>query len=317
MSTTSSLIKSYAAAAILLAGFLIASTILLNSVFADSNDSVTSVSVGNARPSVSATAISPDPITPNENTTTSVTITATISDGNGCDTVFTDGTITAVFYRSGVTATSSCTADDLNCYRNITLVEVNNTCTGSSDTAGDAVGTTSVWYFVDATDASSTYSAQNWVALVTATDSQSSSSLQIDGASSTVEINTTTALNVTATINYGSVAANDNTGATNQVATTTNTGNGAIDLEISGANLVSSGNSIDVGQQKYASSTLTYASLTYTLSTSPTVREWNIGVATASTTASASSTFWGLAVPNGQANGSYTGTTTFTAVFSP
>ncbi len=307
-----SFLRIYLAAAIIIGAVLFATVI----VFAD--NSVTSVSVGNARPTVSATAIAASPVILTENTTTSVTITATITDSNGCASVFASGTISAVFYRSGVTATSSCTANDLNCYRNITLTEVGDTCSGASDTTGDAVATSGIWYFADATDASSSaYSAQNWVALITATDSESSSSLQIDGASSTVEVNTTTALNVTATINYGSVAANSDTGTDNKVATTTNTGNAVIDLEISGANLVSGGNSIDVAQQKYASSSVAYASLTYSLSTSPTVREWNVGVNTASTTSAASSTFWGVAIPNGQANGNYTGTTTFTAVYSP
>jgi hypothetical protein len=131
-----------------------------------------------------------------------------------------------------------------------------------------------------------------------------------------VELNSLYALNVTGSIAYGSVAANADTGSTNQVATTTNTGNYKIDVEFSGTNMTLGANTIAASQQRYGTSTASYASLTFALSTTATQRDMNIAKATASSTPAASSTFWGIAVPNGQLAGSYTGTNTFTAVYS-
>ena len=301
------LIRSYLAAFLFTAAFAAGTHLVL------ADGSSTSVSVTNATPTVSAVSISPATITLTENTTTTVTITATITDGNGCSDVFSSGTITATLYRSGVSATSSCTADTNNCYRNITMTDVTASCTGGTDTTGNASGTAQVWYYAEATDASSTYPSENWVAMVKAVDFANASST----ASSTAELNSLYALNVTAAINYGTLAASADTGSTNQAATTTNTGNYKIDVEFSGTNMTDGGSlTIAASQQKYGTSSVAYASLGYNLSTSPTQRDINLVKATTSTAPSASTTYWGLAIPAGQAAAAYTGTNTFTAVYS-
>lgn len=276
-------------------------------VFADGAS--TAVTVGNATPSVTAVAISPSTITLTENATTSITITATITDGNGCDTVFASGSIVATLYRSGVG--SSCSVDDNNCYRNITMVESAASCTGGVDTSGDASGTVAVWYHAEATDASSTYPSETWVADVKAIDFENASST----SSSTAELNSLYALNVTASISYGTLAANADTGAANQSATTTNTGNYKLDIEFSGTDMTGP-DTIVAAQQKYSSTSVTYASLAYNLSTSPTSRQINLVKATASSTPSVQGTYWGIAIPSGKPAGSYTGTNTFTAIYS-
>ena len=300
-------IKSYLGAVLFAAIFATGAHLVL------ADGASTAVSVTNATPAVSAVAISPSTITLTENATTTVTITATITDGNGCSDVFSSGTIVATLYRSGVSATSTCTADTNNCYRNITLTDVTSSCTGGVDTTGNASGTVQVWYYAEATDASSTYPTENWVAMVKAVDFANASST----ASSTAELNSLYALNVTASINYGTLAANADTGSGNQAATTTNTGNYKIDTEFSGTNMTDGGSlTIASAQQKYGTSSVAYASLVYNLSTSPTQRDINVGKATTSTIPSASTTYWGLAIPAGQAAAAYTGTNTFTAVYS-
>jgi hypothetical protein len=276
-------------------------------VFADGAS--TAVTVGNAAPSVTSVAIVPSTITLTENATTSVTVTATITDGNGCDTVFTSGSIVATLYRSGVGA--SCSADDNNCYVNITMADTGGTCTGGVDTSGDASGTVAIWYHADATDASSTYPTETWVVDVKATDSESASST----ASSTAELNSLYALDITASISYGTLAADGDTGATNQIATTTNTGNYKLDIEFSGTDMTGP-DTIVAAQQKYSTTTATYASLAYTLSTSATARQVNLVKATASSTPSQQATYWGIAIPSGKPAGAYTGTNTFTAIYS-
>ncbi len=294
---------------VIIGGALAISILFFSLAYADS--STTSVTVVNAAPSVTAVAITPSTITLTENATTSITVTATITDGNGCEDVFSSGTKQFTLYRSGVGA--SCSQDNNNCYvsSTFTVVEVGNTCSGGVDTSGDIVGTTSIWYFAEATDASSSFPSENWEASVKATDFSSASST----ATSSAELNSLYALNVTGAISYGSVAAGADTGSTNQTATTTNTGNFKIDLEISGTDMTGGG-TIVASQQKYGSSSVTYASLSYNLSTSATARDWDIGKATASSTPAASSTFWGIAIPTGQTAASYSGTNTFTAIFS-
>jgi hypothetical protein len=305
MNSYSVFLKSYLGAVLFAAVFAGGAHL----VFADGAS--TAVTVGNAVPSVSAVAIVPSTITLTENATTSVTITATITDGNGCDTVFASGSIVATLYRSGVG--SACSANDNNCYRSIALSEVGATCSGGSDTSGDASGTVALWYHADATDASSTYPTETWVADVKAIDFENASST----ASSTAELNSLYALNVTASISYGTLAANADTGATNQLATTTNTGNYKLDIEFSGTDMTDGGvNTIVAAQQKYSTTSATYASLAFTLSTSPASQQVNIVKATASSTPSTQTTYWGIAIPSGKPAGSYTGTNTFTAIYS-
>ncbi|KKK95777.1 hypothetical protein LCGC14_2669390, partial [marine sediment metagenome] len=295
--------------ALLLVGGLL---MLTNTILAGTSS--TSVTVQGAVPTVTVVNISPDPIIPTENATTSITITATISDSNGCDDVFTSGTIAVALYRSGVGA--SCSVDDNNCYQNITWAEVGNTCGGGADTSGDMVATATIWYFTEATDASSTYSGETWQAQVKAVDESNASSTATDA--SPPELNSVYALTVDSAIAYGSMSA-DATSTLSEIGqsttTVTNTGNYKIDTEVSGTDMTGSG-TIIASKQKYATSLLGYESLTYTLSTSATARDLNIVKATSSSTPSTQDTYWGISIPSAQAEGGYSGTNTFTAIYS-
>ncbi len=308
-----SVVRSYILASLIVGAFLGISLAVLESPQVLADAASTAVDVGNAAPTVANVAITPNPIVLTENTSTTITITADITDANGCGDVFTSGTLSAVLYRTGVSGTSSCSNNALNCYRNITMADAGGTCTGGADTSGTASGTIKVWYFADATDASSTFPSEWWAAYVLATDESAATGNATSSA--TVELNSLYALDVTASINYGAVPANTDTGSTNQVATTTNTGNYNIDIEFSGTNMASGGDTLLASQQKYGTSSAAYASLTHTLSTSPTARNINVGRTTTSTSQTASTTYWGIAVPGGQPTGSYTGSNTFTAIF--
>lgn len=309
------ILKSYLLTFFIGALFIGGAFVFSDYVLAD--EATTQVEVGNATPSVTAVNISPDPINLTENATTVITITATISDSNGCDDVFASGTITAVLYRSGVGGGASCTADDSNCYPNITLAEVDDTCTGGTDTSGDASETIAIWYFAEATDASSSFSGQTWQATVKAVDGSNASSTNTD--SSSPVLNTQAALNVTASINYGTLSAGTTSTLTQiqqSTTTVTNTGNSSLDSDISGTNMTSGGNTIDANYQKFATSSAGYDSLIYTLSTSAQTIQFNLAKATSSSTPATANSFWGINVPNGQANGIYNGTSTFDAVWS-
>ncbi|MFH0712335.1 MAG: hypothetical protein V2A55_00530 [Candidatus Jorgensenbacteria bacterium] len=263
----------------------------------------------NSTPVVSSVDTSPSPIVLTENGTTTVTITATVTDDDGCDEVFDTGTTTATLYRSSLGA--SCSQNWNNCYVSIALTEVDNTCIGGVDTAGDASGTVEVWYIAEATDASSSYSGDTWQATVKAIDSSNASSTNTD--SSPPELSTLLAVDITGSINYGTV--NPTATSTTQTVTITNTGNfNSTDANFSGVGLESGGNSIVVGSQKYSTTTNEYWDyMDYTLDGSATRRELNVTKGTATGTPSTQNNYWAIQVPNGTPAGTYNGTTTIEA----
>lgn len=265
---------------------------------------VTLASGANATPVVSAVTVNgSSAITLTENTSTSISFAGTVTDTDGfADIAYATGTL----YRSGVG--TACAADQNNCYRLVSSSCPLSSCGGNSCTATCSVP---VQFFAEPTDAGA-YVAETWQASITGVD-QAGASGSATSASG-VELNTLLALNVTASISYGSVSPGGTTGATNQTTTVTNTGNGAIDVNLSGTNLTSGSNTIAVGNQKYATSTFTYSSCTVctALSTTPTQYILNV-IKPTSATPSTKDVFWGLSVGTNP-SGSYTGTNTFTAV---
>jgi hypothetical protein len=265
------------------------------------DDATTSVTVGNAAPSVNTVEInSSTAITLNENTTKTVIATSTISDANGCAEL---SNVVADFYRSGVTAAGCDTvgeADNDSCYPRVT-------CAESSCSSQDATYTCTfaLQYHADPTDAGA-FSAQNWEMTVSAFDGTATST-----GTDTEEVNTLNALNVSATIAYGTLAASAT--STTQTATATNTGNAAIDAQISGTQMTSGLNSIATSSQKYGTANVFYESLANSLSATPTTLELDLAKPTTASPTITDDTFWGLLVPGGTPAGTYNGTNTFTA----
>lgn len=294
-----------------LAIFLIGSLIFLHTVFAVTTNLTSQVIVGNAAPTVSSVVVNAGaPIVLTANATQNVSVTATITDNNGCPDI-TGGTTTILLYRSGVNSSTCLTApNDLNCYR-ATAFTASSTCT---TTSVNATTTFAVQYFAQATDSSSSFAAQNWIATVIFKDpANATGSSDATG----VELNTLTAINVTtSSINYGTVSANTDTGATDQVATTTNAGNSSTTLQLSAVSTLTSGaNSIATSSQHYSTSTFTYPGTSTALTASPvTVTGFLLTAPTSSSNVS-QATFWGLSVPGGTATGTYTGTNLFSALF--
>lgn len=266
----------------------------------------TSVTVGNATPSVSLVTLNDSSaITLVENSTRTVYATSTVSDGNGCSTI---AGVTTDFYRSGVTAASCDTpgeASNNSCYPRVSCTVVAGTCSGGSDTTADYVCSTALQYYADPTD-SGTYAAQTWTATTYVTDLSATSS-----ADGSAELNTLAALDVTSSISYGTLAANSNTGTANSTTTITNTGNVNIDPELSGTDMASGGDTITVDNQEYGASNFTYGSGT-DLSTTPTSLDITLPQRTSG--AVTDDVLWGIGVPAGTPSGSYTGTNTFSAV---
>jgi len=270
----------------------------------------TTLTVGNASPTVSNVKLNAGAnIDLIENSATSVSATGTVSDSNGYPDIT---SVTGRIFRSGVTSTAACTLDDNNCYEDAS-------CATSSCSGNDCIATCdfSVWFIAEPTDTGSPWAAQHWVAWIKAIDSQSASSSATNTAQ-TIEMKTLTALDVTASIAYGTLAPGQTIDPLNKLAIATTTGNEAIDANISGANMCTdypgcTGATIAIGKQHYATSSVAYAS-GYVASSTAQLLEFTTGKPTAHPSNQAQNTYWGIAVPGGQSTGSYTGQNTYTAL---
>jgi len=262
---------------------------------------------GNTLPVASAVSIDSGAtsVTLIENTTKNVVCAGTVTDNDG----FADVTAVGGFlYRTSIgTSTAS---DNNNLYR----LYGDSQCipSGGSGLSETYTCTFPVQYYADPTDAGSPNDADTWSCELHPRDAVATGTPAVD----TIEMASLMALDVTASIPYGSVDANTDTGSTNQSTVVTNTGNRDMDPQVSGANMTDGGsNTIVVGQQKYADSAFTYSSGGIALTTTPTTI--NITLPQQTTDGGGGvvtdSVLWGLGVPNGTVNASYTGTNTFTA----
>lgn len=275
------------------------------------NGSNSSYSVNNVAPVVSNVIVNGGvAIDLTEGTTETISITADVTDNNGCG----GGELVSVqadFYRSALGATSCNTnaEDDYDdCYA------LNSCVVGSCTGAGaDYTCDVDVKYHADPTDTSTEFDGQTFKSTVTASDEALSDDFESVGG---VTMNSLTALDVTSSINYGAVDVGTNTGNLDQTTTVTATGNVGIDQELSGTNMVSGGNNIAVNKQRYDLSEVLYSAATG-LSATATEVEINVPKTRSTgvtTVPGADDTWWGIEIPNGTVAGVYTGTNTVTAI---
>lgn len=268
----------------------------------------------NSAPTVSSVSLNHgNSITLNPNATTSFDINYTITDNDGCGEINTN-LATSTAFRSGSAlscAVPSPTTSSLNCYLYVT--RATSTCSGNSINATDTV---QIYYFAQATDSSSSYTAQHWESFAMAVDTNNATG---SATSSAVELNTLTAINVTtSSINYGTVDASSTTGGVNQIATTTNAGNSSTTLQLkASATLTLGSNSIPTSSQRYATSTFTFPGNATQLTESDVTVTGFFLLSPTSTTAVAQSTYWGIEVPAGLPTGTYSGIIVFSSLFQP
>lgn len=232
--------------------------------------------------------------------------TSTVTDNNGCADV---ASVTTSAYTTDVGA-GSCTSQNGNtCYYNVSCTAP-GAC--SSGVAKDYVCTINFKYHAYPTDASSPKSGETWKNTIYASDGASTGSTELTTG---VDLLSYTSIDVSASVNYGSLSVGNITNTTTlpQSLVVQATGNTGVDLEIGGSNMVSGGNNITVGYQKYATSAVQYSSAT---ALTDSMVAWDLNVIKPTSTASlpASTTYWGLQIPSGTAAGTYSGTITSTAV---
>ena len=261
----------------------------------------------NNPPAVDSVNLTPDPINLSENTTTTVTCAATVSDADGGNTIT---SATATVYRSGVGY--SCAANDNNCYPNITP-----SATSTSGNYFYATFTVDLWFHAEPTDegdyaTAQGWNTQTWQCYVIAKDNQGATATGTD--STPPDLNTLLALTVTPTIDYGTLAGGA-TSSASEIITVTTTGNVPIDVELSGTDMTSTSttSTIPVGQQEYALSSVEYGSGT-DLSGTPAPLELESVKPTTHPSDQSDDIYWRIGIPSGQDPGTYTGTTTVDAI---
>ncbi len=272
-----------------------------------------SYDVNNVNPVVSNVVIdNGNDINLNESSTYSVTITADVTDNNGCSTTEIPTVVTSL-YRSAVGSANCDSAgeeDYDSCYPVKSCTQ--NSCTGAGATY---TCTVDMQYHADPTDTDTPYTAENWLSTVLATDDDSAQG-STESASG-VEVNSLTAMDVTSAIDYGLQTVGTNTGNLDQTTVVTATGNVGLDEQLSGTDMTDgSGHTIVVTQQHYDLSQVAYSSAT-PLTTTDTEVELNVAKTKSTGTTTnpeTGDTWWGIEIPTGTVSGSYTGQNTVTAV---
>jgi hypothetical protein len=172
----------------------------------------------------------------------------------------------------------------------------------------------------DPTDANTPWTSEYWRAYIEATDG----SLTGSGYSpaDAPDVNSLLALDVTNSINYGSLNPGDKNDPLDKITTVTATGNISLDVTLYGTNMCTDyptciDHTIAVGKQKYALSTSTaYSSGTALLVDPGAEAELNCPKTTDSANKQTKDIWWGIEIPNPQAVGSYSGQNTFIGVKS-
>jgi hypothetical protein len=247
-----------------------------------------------------------------EDSTKTIYIHGAASDNNGCEDISSGTGWQVIVYMSDVENEIGCTADDNDCYAAASVnADLNSSCSGAGDLTTDYEATVALQYYADPTDAGAPNAAYNWVAYVKANDASSAT----DTLTNTFEVNSLAALEIDSnSISYGSVALGATSGE--QSLTIINTGNRAIDLDISAdGDLVCNGsgsNDIPVANVEYSLSTgFTHSTNGTDLSTSPTNLDISIAQRTDSDTQD--DIYFKVLMPSTGVRGTCTNTLTLTA----
>ena len=272
-----------------------------------------SFTVNNVSPSLGSTFLnSGNPITVQlKGATTTVWASSTsVTDNNGC-TDLNAATATSTVYYSGATNGANCTANNNDCYQigasSCTISNCAGTTAQVACSAGLAFHTAPT--AGDGSDGN-TRSGGDWLARITVNDGALASST----ISSGVELNYTTALDVTETsIPYGTIKSGQNSGSSNATTTVVNFGNTPLDSGVYGSDMSDGGvNTIAIGQQHWSLANFTYpAGASTTASTATT--SMNVARPT-NASAFSSPIYWGIGVPGGKPSGVYSGINTFVAI---
>ena len=296
----------------------LAVVIVVAATFVSADNTSTDLTVGNAAPAISGLSLNGgNAITLVENNFVWATSSMTITDNNGCSGI---NYVEATIYRASTSNSgTTCSADDNNCYvGSCVATTTGNTCSGGADVSVEYDCGYKLWYIADPTNAGSQFALDIWSASATTSDGFATTTAT--NTAETIEVNKLLSINVDASLSYGSVSPGSDTGALNSTTTITNTGNAPQDTQIGGDWMCTdyptcAGGVILHTQQEYSLAPFTYGGgTTLAATSSPATVETVLVKPTATSTPVTDDVSWGIAVPSGQTQGSYTGANEFTAV---
>jgi hypothetical protein len=289
------------------------------------------------------------------NETTGFTLSFTSSDDNSCEAIGGGSADEMTgydlsIYRNGTgpvnSSSSTClVTGSLNanrCYPsaeapgawNLVCTASTTTCTGATDVDMDWDCTFPLWYIADPTDGTATstqYSTNDWRAQVRAIDDGLQGVGPLTGplSESATGVDVTSflafALN-TLSIPYGSLEPGQQNDPLVATTTISATGNVGIDKDVQGESMCttysgatpcapSATSTIPASEQRFSTTTSSYAAATTLSSTTPQEIEINVPKSTATSSQASNDAYWGIRVPGSITfSGDYTGENTFTAL---
>jgi hypothetical protein len=244
-----------------------------------------------------------------EGSTTTVSVSATVTDPNGWEDIE-ESMLEGVVYRSGVGSSNVVNLNNSYLVDNLSL----ENCSGNSC---DITGSVSMWYFAEPTDEGD-YSLEHWEFWVYVEDSYGYSDKGVSQAhpvDGSIDVMTLLAIWVDIDeIDYGQFEMGEDSGPDNVQTVIRNTGNSAVSIEVSGQNMqLEPGSEIAVNNQQWASAAFSYGSGNQ-LSDVDVSTMIELSKPT-STTPIEDSIFWGIGIPEASLRtGRYKGVNNFIAV---
>jgi hypothetical protein len=271
------------------------------------NTAASTASVTNvASVASAATIVGGETLNMTEAITTDITVTATVTDNNGCEDI---STVAVTLYNTASGEAGTNDPEDSYTSTMAVVGEGGNTCTGSGDLSADYTKTFAVEYYAIPGE---------WTALVTPA-----------GVGATTDDDTSTiatlrAINVLAegeenTIEFGALALGADTGTGDDTTTVTNTGNIVTGVTVNSSSATTSMtctvSSVPVANEKFDLGTATaYASKTAIGALGSAV-DTGVSLAKATSGTPVTDTIqWGFGLPENGVGGNCTGTVIFTGV---
>jgi hypothetical protein len=211
---------------------------------------------------------------------------------------------------------------------NYSCTQDTGTCSGINDSSAAWTCTFPLWYIAESTDGTGVatdpiYFAQNWLASVQAGDNNYATSSLVE-ASSGNELTSLLAYDVTtSTIPYGGLQPGQQNDPISVETIIRALGNVGLDQTLYGAAMCTTyptcggaaTNTIPVGEQRYATSSVTYAQGTALLANPGAELEINVQKSSATASPAQGTTTWGIRVPGAiTLAGSYYGQNTLIGI---
>lgn len=286
------------------------------------DDTGQQVGVNNSAPTIGGLAVAnisggadQATLNPQENLQTPIFVHYTGTDNNGCGEIDDAVDHDSAIHQSNAGSAEGCSADTDNCYQPANPADITlSGCTpGGADVDIVVEWDDMLEYWTNPTVGGGPEDGTNWVAFVSVDDTFSGGATT---QTNDFELSTQRAHSVTGSVNYGNLTLGAD--STQQVITTTNTGNLAYDTEVSAPNFACDGPSSDIiptgNVHIHTTSGFTYGTGDQAITTSPTGFDNSVPERDSGTGPVTDDIYSILRMPTVGVSGTCTNTMTLTAV---